>query len=117
MTMTDIEAMPPMRPMTTPSLTTVLRKVSPSLTPILARGQREVREIEVALRNDDVTRTIMTIVKAMKRLNPLSPRVLRATSAIDFPPSRMLMNRVVKSWTAPMKIPPRTTQSQAGTKP
>ncbi len=93
--MTDIDAMPPMRPMATPSLTTVLRKVSPSRTPILARGQREVREIDVALRNDEVTSTIMMIVKAMKRLKPELPRVFRATSAMDFPPSRMLTKRVV----------------------
>ena len=95
MKMTEVEAMPPMRPMTTPSRTTVLRKVSPSLTPILASGQSEVSEIEVALRNDDVTRTIMTSVKAMNRLKPRLPRVLRATSAMDLPPSRMLMNSVV----------------------
>ena len=74
------------------------------MTPILASGQSEVSEIDVALRNDDVTSTIMTMVKAMNRLNPASPSVLRATSAIDRPPSRMLMNSVVKSWTAPMKI-------------
>ena len=95
MKMTDVEAMPPIRPMTTPSRTTVLRKVSPSRTPILASGQSEVREIAVALRKDDVTRTIMTMVKAMNRLKPAPPRVLRATSAMDLPPSRMLMNRVV----------------------
>ena len=87
------------------------------MTPILASGQSEVSEIEVALRNEDVTSTIMTRVKPMKRLNPRVPRVLRATSAIDRPPSRMLTKRLVKSWTAPMKIPPRTIHSQAGTNP
>ena len=85
--------------------------------PILSSGHSEVREIEVALRNDEVTSTIITMVKAMNRLKPALPRVLRATSAIDLPPSRMTMNSVVKSWTAPMKTPPKTTQSQAGTKP
>src|SRR5665647_633789 len=95
MKITEVEAMPPMRPITTPSRRTVLRKVSPSLTPILASGQSEVSEIEVALRKEDVTRTIMTRVKAMNSRNPELPRVLRATSAIDLPPSRMLMKSVV----------------------
>ncbi len=93
--MTEVEAMPPMRPMTTPSRTTVLRKVSPSLTPILASGQSEVSEMDVALRKDEVTSTIMTSVKAMNSWNPAVPRVLRATSAMDLPPSRMLTNSVV----------------------
>ena len=115
--MTDMEAIPPIRPMTTPSRTVVLRNVAPSRTPILASGQREVREIEVALRKEDVTRTIMTIVKTMKRLKPVSAESRRATSAMDFPPSRMVMKRVEKSWTAPIKIPPRMIHSQAGTKP
>ena len=65
--MTDMEAMPPMRPMGTPFRTTVLRKVSPSRTPILLNGQSDVREMDVAARNEDVTRTIMTMVKAMNR--------------------------------------------------
>ena len=114
---TDIEAMPPMRPRTTPSLTTVLRNVCPSTAPSLLSGQSEVSEIEVALRKDDVTSTIMTMVNPMKRLNPALPSVFRATSAIDFPPSLMLTKRAVKSWTAPMKIAPKTTHNQAGTKP
>jgi hypothetical protein len=95
MKMTEVEAMPPMRPMATPSRTTDLRKVSPSLAPILARGQSEVSEIEVALRKDEVTRTIMTMVKAMNSLKPELPRVLRATSAMDLPLSRMLTKSVV----------------------
>ena len=109
--------MPPIRPMMIPSTTCVLRNVWPSVTPIFASGHSEVSEIAVADRNDDVTRTIIRIVNAMMRLNPVLPSVLRATSAIDLPPSRMVMNRVVKSWTAPMKMPPRTTHSHAGTKP
>ncbi len=117
MMITEVEAMPPMRPMTTPSTTCVLRNECPSVTPIFASGQSEVSEIAVAERNDDVTSTIITIVNAMMRLKPVRPSVLRATSAIDLPPSRMVMKSVVKSCTAPMKMPPRTTHSQAGTNP
>jgi len=59
----------------------------------------------------------MTMVNRRKRVNPDLPIVLRAISAIDFPPSRMLAKRAVKSCTAPMKMPPRITHSTAGTKP
>src|SRR4030042_6401303 len=71
MMITDIDAIPPIRPMTTPSLTTVLRKVCPSTAPSLLSGHREVREMAVALRNEEVTSTIMTMVNPMKRLNPV----------------------------------------------
>ena len=83
----------------------------------MASGHTDVSEIAVAERNDEVTSTIITMVKPMTRLNPCLPRVLRATSASERPPSRTEMNSVVKSCTAPMKIPPSTTHSQAGTNP
>ena len=70
---TDMEAMPPILPIATPSLTTVFKKVSPPVTPILLRGHSDVREIAVAVRNDEVSSTSIRMVKMMKRLKPAAP--------------------------------------------
>ena len=67
---TDVEAIPPMIPLVTRFSTVVLRKLFPSEIPSFSIGHIEVREIAVALRKEDVTRTIIVIVKRIKRTNP-----------------------------------------------
>ena len=63
-----------------------------------------------------------TIVNAMNRMNRNKSRTLRfitrpAISPTVWPLFRKLTTSDPKSWTAPMKILPRTTQNNAGTHP
>ena len=80
-------------------------------------GHLEVKAVAVAVKKAEVTKTIITMVKRINNANPGVPRVRRAICAMDLPFSCRLTKRVMKSCTAPMKIPPRITHSQAGTKP
>src|SRR5574341_2081674 len=118
MMMTDIEAMPPIIPKTVPSgVTSVLKKVELPSTPNLDRGHLEVSETAVAVKNAEVTRTIIIKVNRINKVKPGFPKVFLAISAMERPFSCKLAKRAEKSCTAPMKIPPNTIHSQAGTAP
>jgi hypothetical protein len=80
----------------------------------LASGHIEVREIEVAARKAEVTRTISTSEKRMNSVKPPLPRVARAISAIERPPERTETNSAARSCAAPKKMPPRMIQNQPG---
>src|SRR3990172_824664 len=118
MTITELEAIPPITPNTLPFISVSVRKKEFSrVRPNFSRGHLEVKEVAAAAKKEEVTNTIIVIVNRMKRTKPGFPKLLRAIWAIDFPPSWTLMKREVKSWTAPNRIPPKTIQSQPGTAP
>ena len=116
--MTDMEAIPPMMPRVCPSaVVSVLSKVCPRESPNFSMGHLEVKAVAVAVRKAEVTKTIITMVKRINKANPGVPSVRLAICAMDLPFSCRLTKSVVKSCTAPMNIPPRTTHNQAGTNP
>ena len=63
---------------------------------------------------------VLGLIEALDRLvpePPVSPSTRRATSPMDRPPSRRLVNITLMSCTAPKKMPPSTTHSQTGCHP
>jgi hypothetical protein len=58
-----------------------------------------------------------TSTKPRNRRRPRGPMTFAARSATERPSSRTLATRAPKSWTAPRKIVPRTTQRSAGSQP
>lgn len=64
-TITDVEAIPPMIPIDWPSTVEVLNSVWPGSRPSLSKGYSDVKEIAVNDRKAEVTKTIKTMVKIM----------------------------------------------------
>ena len=72
-----------------------------------------------AITRPKIASTTVSAMKRTRRKRTLARGVIRrpATSPIDWPRFRRLTTNDPKSWTAPMKIEPSTTQRSAGSQP